>query len=235
MSETTPSFDQEISRLELDQAQLADLAKTSYAEQHHQSRPDIGSSVWSARDQAGRDITFKTINHRDLEKNNLAKQFDLHKLFQQAGVRVPNVLGLLTGIELAGTAAQVLATETVKGRTLEEELRRRQAAHQPFTPDELQAIINDASEQVRRAHAADLYHRDLDLRNVMLDEHGRIVFLDFGRAKKALAAEDEEDIYREPVTRSGRHVTAQYLRDDAFISSFVTKIRQLGLFGQKAA
>jgi serine/threonine protein kinase len=71
--------------------------------------------------------------------------------------------------------------ELIHGRTLEEELRARG----PFGADEAALIGRDLCRALAAVHAAGLLHRDVKAQNVMREEGGRIVLMDFGAGRDA--------------------------------------------------
>ncbi len=91
-----------------------------------------------------------------------------------ARVRHPNVVTVY-GADLAEGRIGVWM-EFIKGRTLEDVL----AAQGPFGAREAAAIGLDLCGALAAVHGAGLLHRDLKARNVMREEGGRTVLMDFG-------------------------------------------------------
>jgi TolB-like protein len=71
--------------------------------------------------------------------------------------------------------------EFVKGHTLEEALR----SGRRFTAAEVMRLGVDLCAAVAAVHAAGLVHRDIKAQNVMLDDRGRLVLMDFGAGHEA--------------------------------------------------
>src|SRR5262249_55904160 len=86
------------------------------------------------------------------------------------------------GIESHG--GQVgLCMDFVKGQTLEDVLREQGT----FSPGEAVLIGQDLCRALAAVHQAGLVHRDVKARNVMREQAGRIVLMDFGTGGAALA------------------------------------------------
>lgn len=213
------------------EADLITLAEQEFALHQEQLGRGQSATVWFGSSPSfKKDLCFKTIHTAGLEAHGLRNEFDYHQQFQQAGVRVPRLIAHVAGVGQRPFGADgFLAMERIKGRTLEQEIAYRQAMQEKFTVAELQSIIADATEQIERAHAANLYHRDIHLNNVMLNDEGKIVLIDFGKAKHALSAEDDLDIYRGTAIRGGNRIPVGFVRDEAFIGQFSERLRKLNL------
>ncbi|HJR61876.1 MAG TPA: protein kinase [Vicinamibacterales bacterium] len=91
-----------------------------------------------------------------------------------ARVRHPNVVTIYGAEPIDGRIG--LWMEFVKGRTLEEALR----SGRTFTAAHVTRLGVDLCAAVAAVHAAGLVHRDIKAQNVMLDDGGRLVLMDFG-------------------------------------------------------
>ena len=78
-------------------------------------------------------------------------------------------------------------TDLVRGRTLEDLL----AAHGPLGAREVALTGVEVCRALTAVHAAGLVHRDVKTSNVMREETGRVVLLDFGLAVEAAASATE--------------------------------------------
>ena len=67
-------------------------------------------------------------------------------------------------------------TDFIKGKTLSALL----AEQGPFGPREAAAIVLDVARALSAAHRANILHRDIKAENVMREEGGRILLMDFG-------------------------------------------------------
>ena len=91
-----------------------------------------------------------------------------------ARIRHPNVV-TVHGADLLGAQAG-LWMELVRGRTLEALLQDGET----FTPSDVACIGVDLARALHAVHQAGLLHRDVKAQNVMREQGGRIVLMDFG-------------------------------------------------------
>ncbi len=96
-----------------------------------------------------------------------------------ARVRHPNVVTIYGAEPIDGRIG--LWMEFVKGRTLEEALR----SGRTFTAADVTRLGMDLCAAVAAVHAAGLVHRDIKAQNVMLEDSGRAVLMDFGTGHEA--------------------------------------------------
>jgi hypothetical protein len=94
-----------------------------------------------------------------------------------AKVRHQNVVNVYAAEMHEGQVG--LCMEFIRGRTLEEVLR----AQGPFSEDEAIAAGLKVGHALSAVHAAGLVHRDIKARNVMREDRGRIVLMDFGTGR----------------------------------------------------
>ena len=94
-----------------------------------------------------------------------------------ARVRHPNVATIYGAERIDDRVG--LWMEFVKGRTLEEALQ----AGQTFTAADVKRLGAELCRAVAAVHAAGLLHRDIKAQNIMLDETGRLVLMDFGTGR----------------------------------------------------
>lgn len=143
-----------------------------------QIRAKIGGGsfgeVYRAFDPAlEREVALKLL-HTDQAKSERATQRFLEEARRLAKVRHPNVL-LVHGADVHEGRAGMW-TDLVRGRTLEEIL----ATDGPMGSREAVPIGIDLCGALAAVHAADMVHRDVKTHNVMREEGGRIVLMDFG-------------------------------------------------------
>ena len=94
-----------------------------------------------------------------------------------ARVRDPHVVNVYNVERHEGQIA--LCMEFIKGQTLEDIL----TAQGPFGPHEATAVGICVGRALAKVHDAGLIHRDIKTRNVMREEKGRIVLMDFGTGR----------------------------------------------------
>lgn len=124
-----------------------------------------------------------------------------------ARVRHPNVVTIYGAERIDGRVG--LWMELVKGRTLEEALRTGRL----FSAAEVTRLGVELCSAVSAVHAAGLLHRDIKLQNVMLDDNGRLVLMDFGTGRESEDATDQQmagtPLYLAPEVLSGQAATRQ--------------------------
>jgi serine/threonine-protein kinase len=107
-----------------------------------------------------------------------ATRVDLREARLLASLRHPNIVTVYGAEHHDGGAG--LWMEFIRGRTLEEIL----AEHGPFGSREAALIGLDLCRALAAVHRAGLVHRDIKSHNVMREDGGRIVLMDFGVAGK---------------------------------------------------
>ena len=122
-----------------------------------------------------------------------------------ARVRHPNVVTVHGADAREGRAG--LWMELVKGRTLEAWLRD----NGPLGAGEAIAIGRDICRALAAVHAAGLVHGDVKTQNVMREDGGRIVLMDFGagQAQGAAKAAAGTPLYLAPEVLAGAPATTQ--------------------------
>lgn len=142
-------------------------------------------SVWRAYDpDLRREVALKLLREDlgDLGENEPGTERFLEEARRMARVRHPNVL-VIHGAARHGRRAGFWA-ELVRGRTLEELLR----ANGPLGAGEAALIGVEVCRAVSAVHAAGLIHGDVKTSNVMRDDHGRILLMDFGAGSERTGA-----------------------------------------------
>jgi len=94
-----------------------------------------------------------------------------------ARVRHPNVITVYGAERVDGRVG--LWTELIRGQTLEQLIREKGA----FSAQEATSIGIDLCRALSAVHRAGLLHRDVKAQNVMREEGGRIVLMDFGAGR----------------------------------------------------
>lgn len=124
-----------------------------------------------------------------------------------ARVRHPNVVTIHGAERIDGRVG--LWMEFVKGRTLEEAVKRGRT----FTAAEVTRLGIELCRAVSAVHAAGLLHRDIKAQNIMLEEGGRLVLMDFGTGREVTDATDQHiagtPLYLAPEVLLGSDATPQ--------------------------
>jgi eukaryotic-like serine/threonine-protein kinase len=135
-------------------------------------------TVYRAHDpQLDRPVAVKILRRTSSTDDQLAS-----KLLQEgrilARVRHPNVVSVYGAGEYAGRVG--LWMEFIRGLTLEQML----ASHGPFSAGEAGLVGYELCGALAAVHLAGLVHRDIKAQNVMREEGGRLVLMDFGTGQK---------------------------------------------------
>jgi serine/threonine protein kinase/tetratricopeptide (TPR) repeat protein len=129
--------------------------------------------VYRARDALQRDVALKLLRQGRGSSAQVSARI-LHEGRIMARVRHTNVVTVYGSEEHEGRIG--LSMEFVRGRTLEALLD----THGRFSAREAALIGRELCRALAATHAAGLVHRDVKARNVMREEGGRVVLMDFG-------------------------------------------------------
>lgn len=130
------------------------------------------SRAWDPR--LCREVALKILKPRSGDGTASEIERILREGRRLSSVRHPNVVAIHAVEEIEGRPAIVM--ERVRGRTLSDIVREAG----PFGPEEVVAIGTQLCRALAAVHAAGLVHQDVKAQNVMREEGGRIVLMDFG-------------------------------------------------------
>ncbi|MCP5464712.1 MAG: protein kinase [Deltaproteobacteria bacterium] len=82
-------------------------------------------------------------------------------------------------------AQQIMIIDYVAGKTLHDFLEQKSSG--PIKEDTLKLWRDQLKEGITALRQVGVVHRDISLRNIMLDEQGSLVIIDFGSAKQDLS------------------------------------------------
>ena len=129
--------------------------------------------VYRARDvQLQREVAVKLLRMSGPQTALVDRM--LHEARALARVQHPNVVVVHDAEERDGRVG--LCMEFIRGRTLEQIL----AIEGPRGAGEAALIGQDVCQALAAVHAAGLVHRDVKAQNVMREQRGRVVLMDFG-------------------------------------------------------
>ena len=133
-------------------------------------------TVYQAHDpRLERDVALKLLHHAS-GREHLASTL-LHEARTLARVRHPNVVTVYGAGEHDGQVG--LWMELIRGVTLEHML----VSHGPFSAGEAALIGQELCRALAAVHRAGLVHGDVKAQNVMREEGGRLVLMDFGAGR----------------------------------------------------
>ncbi|MEO8678883.1 MAG: protein kinase [Vicinamibacterales bacterium] len=135
-------------------------------------------TVYRAHDpQLDRAVAVKLLHRTSSNDEQLASRL-VNEGQTLARVRHPNVVTVYGAGKYDGRVG--LWMEFVRGKTLEQML----AAHGPFSPGEAGLVGHELCGALAAVHFAGLVHRDVKAQNVMREEGGRLVLVDFGAGQR---------------------------------------------------
>ncbi|MEP7309442.1 MAG: serine/threonine-protein kinase [Acidobacteriota bacterium] len=178
--EAAPVEQSERDRSAEDHAGIADDGSESWGRYRLTEKVGEGSfgGVYRAWDpDLQREIAIKILHSRVSDAQ--LKERLLREGRALAKVRHPNVVSVF-GVEAHGDRVG-LCMEFVHGATLESEL----VAQGSLTAREATAVGEEVCRALSAVHLAGFVHRDVKARNVMREESGRIVLMDFGTGREA--------------------------------------------------
>jgi tRNA A-37 threonylcarbamoyl transferase component Bud32 len=133
--------------------------------------------------------------------NDIDTETKIQAMVRKAGVRTPLAL-----VSFEANGQEYLIMERVIGSTIAEI-----AASPSKLPEDFDAslFMGTLGDMVHRMHEAGIYHRDLHTRNVMVDDKGQPVIIDFGTATVQEGSGGGDFIYEESVQMYD-HVNKKY-------------------------
>jgi serine/threonine protein kinase/tetratricopeptide (TPR) repeat protein len=170
--------------------------------------------VFRARDALQRDVALKLLRTGRGPGSRSAAQISVRILHEgriMARVRHTNVVSVFGSEEHEGRVG--LSMEFVRGRTLEALLE----THGTLSAREAALIGRELCRALAATHAAGLVHRDVKARNVMREEGGRVVLMDFGAGQ---VSEPDQEPHGRGVTGTPLYLAPELLQSgDATVRS----------------
>jgi serine/threonine protein kinase/tetratricopeptide (TPR) repeat protein len=158
--------------------------------------------VYRARDALQRDVALKLLRPGRGSIAQIAARI-LHEGRIMARVRHTNVVTVYGSEEHDGRVG--LSMEFVRGRTLEALLE----THGRYSAREAALMGRELCRALAATHAAGLIHRDVKARNVMREEGGRVVLMDFGAGQ--MSAPDGNAVVGRGVTGTPLYLAPELL------------------------
>ena len=157
------------------------------------------ADVYRAADpRLEREVALKLLHHDDLPSEAQSSVISEGRLL--ARVRHPNVVTIYGADRINGQVG--LWMEFVHGRTLEQLLVERGV----FAPHDVLLVGIDLCRALSAVHGAGVLHRDVKAQNVVREESGRVVLMDFGTGHESA----------DPEVESGLSGTPLYLAPELF-------------------
>lgn len=115
--------------------------------------------------------------------NNIDDECELQKESKNLGIRTPLTLLSFTTKE----KEDYLIMEKINGHSIKEIIENHSLLPEKFN---YQIFCKSLDEQIDKMHKGGIYHRDLHNGNVMIDEEGLPVIIDFGTAVRGSGSDN---------------------------------------------
>ncbi|GGD63542.1 bifunctional protein-serine/threonine kinase/phosphatase [Croceicoccus mobilis] len=136
------------------------------------------SHVYLAKAPDGSAVAIKIPTREMAEDEAYLKRFVLEEWIARR-ISSPHVLKAAPAPEKR--TALYCVTRHVKGRTL----RQWMHDHPRCTPDDMRGIVEQIARGLRAFHRKDMLHQDIRPENIMIDEAGTVLIIDFGSTSVA--------------------------------------------------
>jgi serine/threonine-protein kinase len=173
------------------------------------------AKVYRARDALGRDVAVKLFPVTPENAGALSSRV-LREGSLLAKISHRNVV-VVHGVERSNDFVG-LWMEFIHGRTMEDELRARG----PLSAEEATPIGVDLCQALAAVHGRGLVHRDVKAQNIMREQGGRTVLMDFGAGTELTTG------LRQPIDTAG---TPLYLAPELFDGSPATRASDIYSLG----
>lgn len=134
--------------------------------------------VWKAEDPVlGRFVAIKFLPQAQAKYDVARRRF----LRESRAASILSHPGIATVFDVGEVDEEpYIAMQFVEGQTVRDRLKQ-----QPFSPAEAVRIAMRAAEALQHAHSKGVIHRDVTSSNVMVQNDGTVVVLDFGVARRS--------------------------------------------------
>lgn len=170
------------------------------------------ADVYAAFETKFNKVCVKKVKEKpELVFNDINKEHEYQSMAHKAGVCTP-----LSLVSIKTEKEELIIMERIEGYSVRDVLNNPKLIPKNFNYEK---FCKSLDEQISKMHSIGLYHRDLHDDNVMIDEEGLPVIIDFGTAKEASGG---ELTYRDSVSiyngREGRYESKENIFDDDLYS-----------------
>jgi len=168
----------------------------------------LNADVYAALGTNFDKVCVKRIKEKpELIFNDINKEHEYQIMAHKAGVCTP-----LSLVSIKTEKEGLIIMERIEGYSVKDILNNPKLMPKNF---DYEKFCKSLDEQISKMHNAGLYHRDLHTDNIMTDEEGLPIIIDFGTAKEASGGEltykDSVSIYN---GRAGRYESKENIFDD---------------------
>lgn len=158
----------------------------------------------------------------EIEANDPEIEFEIQDELNQKGVKTPYVIAQVFDKE---SKRQYIVMERVNGLSIKDLIREKKDLPENF---DLEIFIEKLSRVINAIHESNIIHRDLHAGNVMIDEKGEPVVIDFGMS--SYGSPHMEKAYEKEITKriAGRktRVIDKGLDDEMQIRSLKSQLSE---------
>jgi serine/threonine-protein kinase len=135
-------------------------------------------------DRNGDSVSVSVSNKTNVEQFTSQKEKFRKEARRLRKLRNPHIVAVHDLFEENGTAYYEM--DLIKGESLSERMKR---SGQPLGEAEVLQILDQVLDALSVVHAQGLYHLDLKPANIMVDQTGRALLIDFGASKQMSAGD----------------------------------------------
>lgn len=135
-------------------------------------------------DRNGDSVSVSVSNKTNVEQFTSQKEKFRKEARRLRKLRNPHIVAVHDLFEENGTAYYEM--DLIKGESLSERMKR---SGQPLGEAEVLQILDQVLDALSVVHAQGLYHLDLKPANIMVDQSGRALLIDFGASKQMSAGD----------------------------------------------
>ena len=142
------------------------------------------ANIYIPEDESLRSVCIKKGKEKQMMIfNSIDDECEFQKVCKNSGIRTPLTLLSFSSNE----KEDYLVMERINGNSVKEILKNTNLMPEKFN---YQTFCNSLNEQIDRIHRIGIYHRDLHPGNIMIDEEGLPVIIDFGTAVKGSGSDN---------------------------------------------
>lgn len=132
----------------------------------------------------GDSVSVSVSNRNNIEQFTSQKEKFKKEARRLRRLKNEHIVGVHDLFEENGTAYYEM--DLIKGESLAERMKR---TDQPLSEEDVLKILDQVLDALSVVHAQGLYHLDLKPANIMIDETGRALLIDFGASKQVSAGD----------------------------------------------
>ncbi len=198
-----------------DQRDLLECIK-SLEERAEQIGWGKNADIFAVGDKQYKKLCAKKIKEKPyLLDNRPEEEFKYQQMVRELGVRTPLSVAVIKNTD---TLEEYIIMERIMGVSIGDVISERISAPIPKSYNH-DIFFEKLKQDLKKMHEDGLYHRDLHEGNVMIDENGDPVIIDFGAATRAFAGDKDKYLQTQvkkynAVTDRYEVVSGRYLDDD---------------------